>query len=230
MQHYLNNRLVQRNRRLSRVMTFGGIGATLVAVLITFFQPALLPLAFVLMIGGAIISQFGTVIYNRFGRSPRMDEVLDDSLKGLDDRHAIFHYFLGASHALFTPSGTYAIVPMLERGQIQYVDGAWKHKPPRRRLNLRDPRERVLKRMEKDSLAEAKELKRYLDKNLPGYREVEVEPLVLFLAKDAQVQAEGAPFLVTHRKKLKNELRKVSGPKAFSAEDLQSLADFLKSK
>lgn len=228
MQHYLNNRLVQRNRRLSRVMTFGGIGATLVAVLITFFQPGQIAFAFVLMIGGAVISQFGTVIYNRFGRSPRMDEVLDDSLKGLDDRHAIFHYYLGASHALFTPSGTYAIVHMLERGEVRHLEGSWKHTPPRGRLHLRQPRERTLKRFEKDALAEASQLKRYLDKNLPGYPDVEVEPLVLFLAKDIQVHVESSPFLVTHRKKLKSELRKVSGSKAFSAEDLQSLAGYLK--
>jgi multisubunit Na+/H+ antiporter MnhF subunit len=228
MQHYLNHRLVKRNRRSSRWMMFGGLGATIVAVLITFLQPALLIIAFGLMLVGGIVSQIGTAIYNRFGRSPRVDEILDISLKGLDDRFTVFHYYLGTNHALFTPNGAYALVPRIEQGAIAYEDGVWKHQAPRRRFSLGGSRPRVIKNIEKEAANEANRLRQYLSKRIPAQSDIAIEPLVVFLADDTFVRADTAPFIAVHRKKLKSAFRKSAGRRPFTPEDLQQLATYLK--
>jgi len=228
MQHYLNHRLVTRNRRYSRWMMFGGLGATIVAVLITFLQPALLLIAFGLMLVGGLVSQIGTAIHNRFGRSPRVDEILDFSLKGLDDRFTVFHYYLGTNHALFTPNGAYALVPMMERGTIDFENGVWRQQAPRRRFSLGGSRPRVLKNIEKEAANQANRLRRYLGKHVPAQSDIAIEPLVVFLADATYVRADTAPFLAVHRKKLKSAFRKSAGRRPFSPEDIQQLAAYLK--
>lgn len=228
MQHYLNIRLVTRNRRYSRWMMFGGLGATIAAVVITFVQPTLLIIAFALMLVGGIVSQIGTAIHNRFGRSPRLDEILDFSLKGLDDQHAVFHYYLGTNHALFTPHGAYALVPMMEKGEIEYKSGVWTQRTPPRRISLRGSRPRNLKNIEKEAASEVQRLNRYLIKNLLQQSDIDIEPLVIFVAEDTQVRAEKAPFIAVHRKKLKGALRKSAGRTHFTSDDLQQLAKYLK--
>jgi hypothetical protein len=227
MQLFTNDRLVTRNRRFSRWMMFGGLGLSIAAVIITFSQPALIVLAFALILAGGIISQLGTAIHNRFGRSPRIDEVIDFSLKGLDDRHAIFHYLMSTNHALFTPAGVYAVLPRLEKGMISYQDQTWNHQPERGRFSFGAPRVRKLRSLEKEAQRESDKLQRYLRKNIPQFREIEVEPLALFLANDTQIQADNAPLLAVHRKKLKDVLRRQTGKKPLTHEDIQRLADYL---
>ncbi|MEE8121999.1 MAG: hypothetical protein V3T55_10740, partial [Anaerolineales bacterium] len=97
MQLFHNERLIKRNKFLGRMMMFGGLGASFAAVIIVFLKPSFLSLAFGLMLAGGLSSQLGTAVYNRFGRSPRIDQVLDDSLKGLGDNYALFHYYLGTN-------------------------------------------------------------------------------------------------------------------------------------
>lgn len=227
MQLYLNQRLVSRNRYFSRWMMFGGLGLSIAAVIITFTRPAWIIFAFALILAGGIISQIGTAIHNRFGRSPRVDEVIDFSLKGLDDRHAIFHYLMSTNHALITPQGIYAILPRLERGQIAYQDQTWRHQPPPGRISIGRTRTRTIRTLNNEAQREAEKLQRYLRKNIPQYRDIEVEPLVLFLANEAQIQGEASPFIAVHRKKLKDALRKAPGSKVFAEKDIKQLAEYL---
>jgi hypothetical protein len=67
-----------------------------------------------------------------------------------------------------------------------------------------------------------------LRKHVPQLRDIEVEPIVVFLAEDTYVHAEHAPILAVHRKKLKSALRKTAGGKPFTPGDIEQLAKYLK--
>lgn len=206
---------------MGRLMMFGGLGASFAAVIIVFLQPSFLGLAFGLMLAGGLFSQLGTAIHNRFGRSPRMDQILDDSLKGFGDTYALFHYFLGTHHTLFTPAGVFALIPRDEQGEVRFESDQWIHKPGKRKFGRsRKP----LKDLERIAARETKAMKKALTKKFPSRSEIPVGPLLVFIASDTTVNAEGSPTRAAHRKKLKSYLRQLDRQKSFSTEDIHQLA------
>ena len=222
MQDYINQRKVRLNRTLGRYMMFGGLGASLIAVAISFLAQAYIFYALGLMLAAGLVSQIGTALYNRFGRSPRMDEVIDFSLKGLDDRYAVFHYAAGTPHAIFGPFGALALVPRLERGDISFEGGTWVQVPPKRRLSL-GSRRKLLKDLEGEADRGIRKLRKTLQKALPDREMIEVNAMLVFMAEDAMVEANDSPMPAAHRKKLKSVLRNLQNQKSFSESDLRHL-------
>ncbi len=221
MRLYRNERLIKRNKFLGRLMMFGGLGASFAAVLIVFLAPELLSLAFGLMLAGGLFSQLGTAVYNRFGRSPRIDEVLDDSLKGLGDNYTMFHYYLSTNHALFTPAGVFALIPRDEKGKVRYESDQWILKLSKRRFGRS---QKPLKDIERIAARETKGLERALTKKLPNCSEIPVNPLLVFVADEATLDLDGSPIPASHRKKLKSTIRRLERRKSFSAEEIHQLA------
>ncbi len=223
MQRYINQGKVRRNRTLGRWMMFGGLGASLVAVIISFTAPQYIFVALGLMLVGGLVSQVGTAIYNRFGRSPRIDEVIDHSLKGLDDQYAVFHYLLGARHVLLSPAGALAIVPRVERGEITMEDGRWLQEPPRRRISF-GQRKREIRDLVPETQRGIRQLGRALARQFPGHEPIHVDALVLFLADDAQLEAGDTSLLAAHRKKVKGLLRTLPRKASLTNMEIRSLA------
>ena len=224
MQLYRNERLIKRNKFLGRLMMFGGLGASFAAVIIVFLQPSLLSLAFGLMLAGGLFSQLGTAIHNRFGRTPRLDQVLDDSLKGLGDNYAMFHYYLGTNHALFTPAGVFALLPRDEQGEVRYESDQWIHKRSKRRFGRR---RKPIKDLERNAARETKAMKQALTKRLPDHSEIPVNPLLVFIASGTSIDADGSPIPAAHRKKLKSHIRRLERQKSFSEKDIHQLLSAL---
>jgi hypothetical protein len=125
MKSYVNEPYIRRRKGIGRWTMYGGIALSIGAVVLIFQNESAFLLSLIGVLVGTLLSQVGMVIYGRFGREPRMDEVLDGVMKGLDDEYALFHYYLGTDHALFTPAGPYAILPKLEEGEINFEDGSW---------------------------------------------------------------------------------------------------------
>jgi len=221
MQLYRNERLIKRNKFLGRLMMFGGLGASFAAVIIVFLQPTLLALAFGLMLAGGLFSQLGTAVHNRFGRTPRIDQVLDDSLKGLDNNYAMFHYYLGTHHAIFTPAGVFALIPRDEKGEVRYESDKWVHKLGKRRFGRS---QKHLKDIERNAARETRAMKQALTKRLPNHSETPVNPLLVFIASDTTIASDGLPIPAAHRKKLKSYIRRLERRKSISPEDIHQLA------
>ena len=173
------------------------------------------------MLAGGLFSQLGTAVYNRFGRSPRIDEVLDDSLKGLGDDYTMFHYYLSANHALFTPAGVFALIPRDEKGEVRYESDQWILKLSKRRFGRS---QKLLKDIERIAARETKALERSLTKKLPNCSEIPVNPLLVFVADEATLDLDGSPIPASHRKKLKSTIRRLERCKSLSADEIHQLA------
>jgi hypothetical protein len=212
MKAFIDLKAVKRNATIGKVMTYGGLVITGIGVVIAFSTPDQYDRILPFFLAGIVTSQIGSPILNRWSRRPRMDEVLDSHLKGLDSRYGIWHYLLGANHALLTPAGAFAVIPRLEDGRIEYQEGDWYVTPSKSRF-LRSSRRRKLPPMDRSARTEVKRLENKLTKT-ENAAEVEVRPLVVFLHPDAQLQKGELPFEATHIKKLKEKLRKL--PKAQS--------------
>lgn len=223
MQLYVNSGLIQRNNVLGRVLAFAGLGLSIAAAVIVIMNQNLLLLTLILMLVGGFMAQLGTAYFNRYGREPRVDQILATSLKGLDDRHALFHYLLGVDHVLFTPAGVFALIPRWEEGEVRYADGDWFNRKPRGRLALAN-RERALRGLERQTEREVKTLDRSLRRRLDTDEDFNVRAIIVFVSEGTQVDAEGAPYQTVHRKKLKGFVRSLERGHAFEEEDVRRLA------
>lgn len=226
MRTYMNERLVQRNGVASKVILFTGMAALIASFIFSLARPENVTQLLILALMGTFLSQVGMALYNRWGRRPRIDEVLDFTLKGLDNRFAIFHYTLGANHTLICPAGIITLIPRTDEGQIDYEDGKWWQEKKGRGLFRRSGR-RVIGRIEENALASKNALARKLTRLLPQHSQISIFPILVFLHETAFVKAEGAAVLGVHAKKLKTALRRLPKGKSIDSDEIELLADSL---
>lgn len=224
MHHYLDARKVRRYATISRVLSFGGMGIMGVGLVVSFRQTTRLDAVLGLFLAGMIASQLGIPMRNRWDRHPRIDELLDRALKGLDGRFAIYHYALGASHAVVCPAGIFALLPRFEDGAVEYRDGRWL-RTIQRRGRLRRGGIRRIDGLDRQAAAEAERLQRRLVRRIGSDQIPPVDPLVVFLHSGAEVRSDGAPTRAVHLKKLKEALRKLPRGQTLSDAQLELLGN-----
>jgi hypothetical protein len=221
MQRYANDRAIKTKAHIGKAMTIVGIALMVLGLVFVFGQQERADLFYIfysLSLAGILLFQVGTMMQKRWG-SPRIDEKLDQALKGLDSKYAIFHYQLGAHHALIAPSGIYAIVPISLAGDISFEDGKWRQTQTRRGKS----RTKEIKYLESEAELEARSLNRALK------RKIEQEfptahPLLVFLNPNASLQAEGSTYSAVHVKKIKDYIRKLGKGPTLSQEEVSRLA------
>jgi len=222
MRQYLNQRMVKRNNNLSKAMILIGLILLIGALVLSFTNPETMNQLLIGVIVGTLFSQAGLALNNRWGRQPRIDQIFDGSLKGLDNRYAIFHYKLGTSHALICPAGVYALIPRQDDGEITYSEGKWWEQVRKRGLFRRSGRKR-LNRIEDHAKAQARTMQQSIQKALPE-TDISVQPILVFISKDALVKVDHAPVLTVHIKKLKSVVRRLPKVKSLDAMEIERLA------
>ncbi|MFQ5943469.1 MAG: hypothetical protein ACE5JF_07945 [Anaerolineales bacterium] len=217
MRQYIDSPKVKRNARLARILSFGGLGIMGLGLLISFRPPYRVDLVLGLFFIGILASQIGLPMRNRWDRQPRVDEVLDDALKGLDQRFAIFHYALGARHVLICPGGVFSLIPRVEDGKIGYSDGRWTRATSKAGL-FRRSGTRSIRGIERESAVEVDRAASRLNLPFP------VRSLIVFLHHNAVMNIREAPELTSHVKKLKNSIRKLPKAETLSEQQIAQLA------
>ncbi len=217
MRQHIDSKKVKRNALLARILSFAGLGIMGLGLLISFRPPYQINLVLGLFLVGILASQIGLPMRNRWDRRPRIDEILDGALKGLDQRFAIFHYSLGARHVLICPGGVFAVIPRVENGLIKYSDGFWTRTTNKSGLFRRAGTRRI-RGIEREIAAEVDRASSRL--NLP----FAVRPLIVFLHAGAEMDVRGSPELATHLKKLKPSLRKLPKAQSLSQQQVEQLA------
>ena len=221
MRQVVNHSLIRRNNLASKAMIFIGLGSLVGALILSFTRQDMVNLLLILAFGGTLLSQIGINFFNNWGRHPRIDEILDSALKGFDDRHAVFHYLLGANHALFAPSGVYALIPRFEEGKIFFADGKWWEDKPRKNFIRRGGRNPIA-RIDANARSATNALTRAIHRALPERDDIDVQPILVFLHKDTVVKSNG-PIDAVHFKKLKSFLRKRPKERFLSNEEITRL-------
>ncbi len=194
-----------------------------IGLVVSFRQTTRLDGVLGLFLAGMIASQLGIPMRNRWDRRPRVDELLDRALKGLDGRFSIFHYSLGASHAVICPAGIFVLLPRFEDGVVEYRDGRWV-RTLQKRGRLRRGGIRRIDGLDRQAAAEADRLQRRLVRKLGQAQIPPVDPLVVFLNSAAELRPDGAPTQAVHLKKLKATLRQLPKAPTLSESQLALLA------
>jgi hypothetical protein len=218
--------LVNRNTTLARYATLGGIVLLVGALFINLYalsrpqDTQLLVYVVIAFFVGYTLSNIGGVLNNRWGRRP--DRGLADALRGLDDRHTLYNYRLGAAHVLVAPSGVYILCPKFQAGPIAYENGKWKNPGARGGLLNLFARD-ALGNPGAEAEYEVAALRSFLKKHAPDKADVDAKAVVVFMNSRAVLSAEDAPVTALHVKQLKDHVRRQAKAHSLPADVLSAI-------
>ncbi len=222
MQRYINQPRIERVRRLAKILTFGGLGLMVVALLFSLGETQNLGMALGLSMAGLLSSQLGTVMMRRWPDRGRSDQILDSALKGLGRENHLIHYLARARHGLVTPRGVLALIPVGDGGRFSLRDGIIWRTPVKR--DGSEGRPVQMRGLVEEAEREAQALTEVLRRRVPGLG-AEAAPLLVFVHPEARLDLEGSAPPAVHLKKLKEAIRRAPRRIPLSEEELGQLAE-----
>ncbi|NQS91904.1 MAG: hypothetical protein HQ574_05790 [Chloroflexi bacterium] len=222
-----NERLVKRNNQIGKYSGIISIVILGAGMYVSFRYPEQITYSLIALIIGFTLSQVGIFYANRFGKSPRPDEVLDVALKGLDDQFALYHYQSPVSHLLVGPAGIWILLPFTQKGKITYDEkkGRWKKKGGNFYLNFFA--QDNIGSPDQDISSSTKRLLKEFGK-IPKLELPEVKSALIFSDENAVIEAENAPVPTLHARQLKKLIRKdAKGESTLSTTTRKTIQDYL---
>ncbi|MEW6094568.1 MAG: hypothetical protein AB1531_11465 [Chloroflexota bacterium] len=161
------------------------------------------------LLAGFMLSQIGIYFGNRWGRSPRPDEIINKNMKGMGREYTAYHYVTPASHLLIGPAGAWTILPLYQGGKIIYDGKRWRTKGGGfARSYLRIFGQESIGRPDLEAAAEIKSVTQHLTRLLPeGTQLPEVRAALLFTDPRAELDVANAPLPAMAPKDLKDFLK-----------------------
>ena len=158
------------------------------------------------LVVGFIVSSIGMYYVNRWGRSPRPDELLDRSLKGFGREYKLYHYALPAPHVLLAPNGPIVLIAKFEGGEFTVEGDRWRQRfSPMRVLGFMG--REGLGNPTKDADYLVEKMRRFLEENNPELQEVPVSAVVVFTAEKVVLNVGETRVPTLRAAKLKGYLR-----------------------
>ena len=201
MRVVVNEALISRNRKISHALFF----ISLIGMGLGFFytwtsdpssgassQISCMVLPMLLLMTLTSVRMANTWI-----REPRPISVLAESLKGLNKQYTMFHHLLPAPHVLIGPEGVFALTVIWQERPYRVKGAKWHgDQGMLRRLNG-FMRQDLLGNPFQDAQFSTQQLQRLINKIAPD-RDIEVQPLIVFIHPEAVVEIEDPLFPVLY--------------------------------
>ena len=219
-----NEQLIKRNSRIGQFTSLGGMIALVGGMFVSIRYPQQISIALGALLVGFILTQVSLYLGNRFGRSPRPDESLDASLKGLPGDFTIYHYTTPASHLLVGPAGVWVLLPYRQAGKISFQNNRWRLKGGGFVQNyMRLFGQEGLGRPDADAQAEIRAVEKEFARAMDGGQAPEVRAALVFTNDQAEVDAADSPLPGLKPKQLKEFLRQKGKEKLLGAVEIQRI-------
>ena len=223
-----NNKLIKRNSRIGQITSVVALVILGVGMYVTFKLPDKYSYSLAALVFGFFLSQIGMYYGNRWGRSPRPDEILDKSLKGIGRDHTIYHYSSPAPHLLVGPSGIWILLHFYQGGKISYKNQKWRQKSGGFIQGyLRIFGQENIGRPDIEAATEAKSIRKFLIKELPELEEVEINSAAIFSNPDVNLDTDDAPILAIPPKEFKEIIKKRAKDNPISDTIVKKIQDLL---
>ncbi len=229
-----NEKLIQRNSKIGKYANLAGLALLLLSLYLSFTSlqkettSQQFTLLLVVMLLALILTQVSIYFGNRWGRSPRPDEILDASLKGLPGDYVIYHFSSPVPHLLIGPAGVWVLLPYHQRGTVTYKNNRFRASGGGFAQGyMRIFGQENLGRPELDAEAEIASMKRFLAKQM---EEDEIPPIraaLVFLNEQIELQADDAPLPALQARKLKDFMRRQAKEGPLSADDIERIKSLL---
>ena len=165
--------------------------------------------SYICLIVGFLLTQIGLSFVNRYGRSPRYDEIFGTAFEKLRHEYTYYVYSSPLPMLLMGPCRIWLPIPVNATGELSFQDGKWVHKT----------RNRIQKMMGQDSVGKpekevaeaAAALSKYLtEKGIPVDMHPELKPILVVYLKETQLgDVSKAPYPVVEMEDLKRYIRRV---------------------
>ena len=157
------------------------------------------------------------------------DERLDEALKGMDDRSALYHYATKVSHLLVGPFGIWVLLPRMVNGKVYWEKGRYRNRVKGAFKNyLRLFGQDSMGRPELELGADIEAIRDYLKKKLPEAELPEVQGAFVVLNEMVEIEAEEAPYATVTAKKLKDAIRKNPKQAGLAQNKIEAVKEALK--
>lgn len=217
-----NPKLIKRRGRLGMIASLSGIGV-LALGMVASFRPEIAWVSLIALVLGFALAQFGSYNLRRWGRSPRPDQVLEEGMKGFDDRYHLYAWTLPAPYVLLSPQGVYTLTTRDQTGQVSVTGSTWKSKLTLGRL-LSIFAQEGLGNPTLDAQGQAAKLGAWIKGKLPDLN-VEVQPAIVFIDPRAQLVVDAPTVPVTDPKGIKKWLRSAGKGQNLRSVDLRALEE-----
>ncbi len=226
-----NEKLIKRNRLIAQIASIAGMVILIGGMFISFRRQDLINYSFAALIAGFVLSQIGIYFTNRWGRRPRPDELLNQSLKGLDSKFSIYHYTTPAAHFLVGPAGLWVLMPRQQRGTISVYRGRWRHAGGGAlQTYLKLFGQESLGRPDLEMQNEIEHLQKYLQRKMPDQELPDIQAALILTHDKVEIKIDGdetPPAPTLHLGKLKEFIRKTAKNKPVSLEKILQIQQTL---
>ncbi len=216
----VNERIVQRKGKIAQQVVLVGLAMLAGATFLSFSQNRLL-LAYAIVVPGIVLSSWAMRAADKWLRTPRADQLLAKSLKGLTQGYRQYSYLQPVDHVILSPSQVFAVRVKRQDGQISCLSDKW-HRPFSFRRLMGFMGEEPLGNPTAQALADARKLDSYLAKHLPDAH-VPVQPVVVFLNTKAELEISACGVPVVRLENLKSFLRGNEGTPPLPEQARESL-------
>ncbi len=199
-----NMKRIKRRAKFGTYASLGGI-AVLAGGMIASFQQQYVWLSLVALIVGFLLAQYGNYNLRRYGRSPRPDQILEENMKGFDDRYHLYAWSLQSPFVLLTPQGLYSFTTRDQTGKITVNGSQWRTPFSIGRALMVFSQE-GMGNPTQDAQASAAKLTEWIRSKLPEST-VTVQPAIVFLDPRAQLEINDPVVPVLDAKGMKKWLR-----------------------
>lgn len=218
-----NTKLISRNQKIARYTTFASLAVLGIGLYISFTSPAAFNWSLGALVIGFLLSQVGMTYSNKFGKSPRPDEAITQSLKGLEDKFTLYHYEGPTNHLLVGPSGVWALLPYFQAGTIRYNAAKKRWTQKGGNFFLKAFGQESLGRPDLEVQYAVNETKKFLEKQLPETELPEIHAALIFYNKKVELEIEEAPYPAVTGEKSKEFFRKRIKDSGISADLLAKI-------
>jgi hypothetical protein len=205
----IDEKLIKRNKLITQITLYAAIGLIVIGLYLSFSNPdqSKVFLSYLVLLPAYALMQINVFMANKWGHIPRVDQIISNSLKGLDNRYSLFHYTTPVSHLLVGPAGIWIIKPYHQRGIITYDEKKKKY--------IQKEGGNFLSRLfAMDNLGDIEsETKRQVEKLQKYFIKIGIkdnpEPVIanVFYRPEAKIKAQNAPETTISIEKLKDLVR-----------------------
>lgn len=218
-----NTKLIKRNKKIGQFLTIAALLVLAIGLYFSFTQPEQITITFGALLFGFLMTQIGIYFGNRWGKSPRPDELLTSGLKGLEDKYTLYHYVTDIPHALIGPAGIIALIPISVGGTIIYDESKNRFRQKGGNLYLKIFGQEGLGRPEVDAQYTTSDLAKFLKKNFSELEIPKIQPILVFTNPKAKLETSNSPIPALSLEKLKDFIRKKGKEKPVALSLIQQI-------